>query len=132
MNRIFLFLLLGALIVVGGAMFFATTSQASHVITVNQLVANPTQSKTRIRVGGRVTTDPISYEVEPSFKLSFSVSDPASANGSIPVVYEGIRPDMFAAGRDVLLDGDFRGGTFYAAQLLTQCPSKYEPPKSPQ
>lgn len=132
MNRLFLFLLLTALVVVSGFMYFATTSQASHVLTVNKLAESPNTTKTRIRIGGRVTSDPIKYEVEPSFKLTFSVQDPASPAGSIPVVYEGIRPDMFEAGRDVLLDGDFKEGTFFAAQLLTQCPSKYEPPKAPQ
>jgi cytochrome c-type biogenesis protein CcmE len=34
---------------------------------------------------------------------------------------------MFQAGRDVLIDGDFKNGTIVAAKLQTQCPSKYEP-----
>jgi hypothetical protein len=34
---------------------------------------------------------------------------------------------MFQAGRDVLIDGDFKGGKIIAAKLQTQCPSKYEP-----
>jgi cytochrome c-type biogenesis protein CcmE len=34
---------------------------------------------------------------------------------------------MFQAGRDVLIDGDFKDGKIVAAKLQTQCPSKYEP-----
>lgn len=132
MNKLFLFLLFASLIVVSAFMYFATTSQASHILTVNELAEDLSSSKLRIRIGGRVSSEPINYEVEPGFKLTFSVKDPANPKGSIPVVFEGIKPDMFAEGRDVLLDGDFKNGTFFAAQLLTQCPSKYEPPKAPQ
>lgn len=84
----------------------------------------------KIRVGGRVTSDEINYEVEPRFRLQFSVSDPGTTAPSIPVVYRGIKPDMFAPGRDVIIDGSFRNGALEAVSLLTQCPSKYEPPSA--
>lgn len=80
----------------------------------------------RIRVGGRVV-DPIQYQTEPVFLLSFSVRDPKGGDAVVPVEYRGLRPDMFQAGRDVLIDGDFVGGVIKAAKLQTQCPSKYEP-----
>lgn len=47
---------------------------------------------------------------------------------SVPVVYQGLRPDMFAVGRDVIIDGEFKDGVVFASSLLTQCPSKYEAP----
>jgi len=34
---------------------------------------------------------------------------------------------MFAAGRDVIIQGDYIGGVLKANNLVTQCPSKYEP-----
>jgi cytochrome c-type biogenesis protein CcmE len=46
----------------------------------------------------------------------------------VPVVYQGLRPDMFSAGRDVIIDGEYRDGLVIASTLLTQCPSKYEAP----
>jgi len=46
----------------------------------------------------------------------------------VAVVYRGLRPDMFSAGRDVIIDGSFEGGSVVANTLLTQCPSKYEAP----
>jgi len=45
------------------------------------------------------------------------------------VEYAGIRPDTLQPGRDVILEGHYAGGVFQATVLMTQCPSKYEPPK---
>jgi cytochrome c-type biogenesis protein CcmE len=33
---------------------------------------------------------------------------------------------MFAAGRDVIVEGRVERGVFHASNLLTTCPSKYE------
>jgi cytochrome c-type biogenesis protein CcmE len=44
----------------------------------------------------------------------------------LPVRYNGILPDMFAADRDVIVEGKVEGGVFHAKTLLTTCPSKYE------
>lgn len=130
MGKVFLPLITAVIFLVIGALFFATRNEASKVVTVDSIIHENAKEKLRVRVAGRVTQDEIVYEVEPSFKLTFSVQDPKLLSEKFKVVYEGIKPDMFAAGRDVLLDGDYRDGVFYASSLLTQCPSKYEPPKS--
>jgi hypothetical protein len=40
------------------------------------------------------------------------------------------KPDMFAENRDVIVEGRLQAdGRIKAAQVLTQCPSKYEPEK---
>ena len=38
----------------------------------------------------------------------------------------GIKPDMFADGRDVIVEGRYTGDVLHATQVLTSCPSKYE------
>jgi cytochrome c-type biogenesis protein CcmE len=45
----------------------------------------------------------------------------------VRVLYRNTKPDMFAPGRDVIIDGSFDGEKLVASRLLTQCPSKYEP-----
>lgn len=85
----------------------------------------------RIRIGGRVI-DPIDYQLEPQIVLAFRVKDPKGTEDSIPVVYHGLKPDMFVAGRDVIIDNLTTRGTIQATKLLTQCPSKYEPKLPPQ
>ena len=97
------------------------------VLSPSEIVAKaPSGNIKRIRVGGRVV-DPVSYQTDPKMVLSFSVKNPGGGDVIVPVVYHGLKPDMFQAGRDVLIDGDYVGGTIQAAKLQTQCPSKYEP-----
>lgn len=109
----------------------ATREASTEVFVPSALAAQPDMA--RVRVGGKVADLPINYQVEPSFELRFSIIDPGKSPTQevkpIPVVYAGIKPDMFASGRDVIIDGEYRGGSLYAAKLNTQCPSKYEPPK---
>lgn len=45
----------------------------------------------------------------------------------VPVTYRGILPDMFAPGREVVVEGRYTGSGLTAKQIMTSCPSKYEP-----
>ena len=92
----------------------------------------------RVRLAARVAPAEIKYQVEPEIILDFLAEDPPKKTSTaqkvdsqhpLRIVYYGIKPDMFAVGRDVIVDGEYRSGTFFASTLLTQCPSKYEPPK---
>jgi cytochrome c-type biogenesis protein CcmE len=51
---------------------------------------------------------------------------------TVPVVYRGTVPDLFRTGRDVVVQGELRGGVFRAVPgtLMTKCPSKYTPSKN--
>jgi cytochrome c-type biogenesis protein CcmE len=51
---------------------------------------------------------------------------------TVPVVYRGSVPDLFAVGRHVYMRGELRQGTFVADSdsLVTKCPSKYAPKDS--
>jgi cytochrome c-type biogenesis protein CcmE len=53
------------------------------------------------------------------------------AAARVPVRYTGSVPDLFRAGREVVVEGTLRGGTFVAkpGTLSTKCPSKYTPAK---
>lgn len=114
----------------------ATTESRATVLIPSEIARGETRGAnlSRIRVGGRVSAEPIQYEVSPNFLLKFSINDPGKVEGAgtsakpIPVVYQGIKPDMFTEGRDVIIDGEFKDGVLQANKLLTQCPSKYEPP----
>jgi cytochrome c-type biogenesis protein CcmE len=50
------------------------------------------------------------------------------------VLYHGTVPDLFDVGREVVVTGKLREGTFVAqdGSLSTKCPSKYAPAKSKQ
>lgn len=58
--------------------------------------------------------------------LAVTTPDAEAAAMTLPVRYNGILPDMFAADRDVIVEGKVENGVFHAKTLLTTCPSKYE------
>ena len=77
-----------------------------------------------IRVAGNVAAGSIEWEAG-SLTLRFTMSD---EEDSLPVVYEGIIPDNFEVGREVVVYGKYdRDGIFSADSILTKCPSKYVP-----
>lgn len=61
----------------------------------------------------------------------FSLRD-VKGTVAVPVVYKGTVPDLFATGRDVVVDGRLRNGVFVAVPntLVTKCPSKYSPKRT--
>jgi len=38
---------------------------------------------------------------------------------------------MFSEGREVVVEGRYQQGALTARQIMTSCPSKYEPAKAP-
>jgi cytochrome c-type biogenesis protein CcmE len=62
--------------------------------------------------------------------LRFKLKDFADRK-NVTVVYHGSVPDLFRAGRRVVVDGRLHHGVFVAQAdtLVTKCPSKYQPGK---
>ena len=54
------------------------------------------------------------------------------ARTTVVVRYSGSVPDLFKAGRHIVVDGRLRRGTFVAepGSMITKCPSKYAPKQS--
>jgi cytochrome c-type biogenesis protein CcmE len=59
-------------------------------------------------------------------ELRFELARQDDSSG-IPVSYRGIMPDMFSEGREVVVEGRYDGRGLAARQIMTSCPSKYEP-----
>ena len=59
-------------------------------------------------------------------RLRFAIRD-RDGSASVPVVYAGVVPDPFREGREVIVSGELRNGTFVAERdsLVTKCPSKF-------
>ena len=115
----------------------ATVATAANVYLPSELLAQG-RDISRLRVAGRVAELPVGYEQLPQLRLTFSIINPpknahddtavVASKEPLPVIYYGAKPDMFAPGRDVIIDGEIKNGTVVAHKLLTQCPSKYEAP----
>ena len=59
-------------------------------------------------------------------ELRFRIRD-RDGTESVPVAYSGVVPDPFREGREVIVSGELKQGTFVAERdsLVTKCPSKF-------
>jgi len=113
----------GAIIVVVLAWLIFTNIQAASApyLTVEQLLAQGPSDRIA-RVSGLVLGETIDWDPQ-QLVLRFQIAD---EGGSIPVIYEGVRPDMFRDGAQVVVEGkQSSSGVFEAKTLLLKCPSKY-------
>jgi cytochrome c-type biogenesis protein CcmE len=121
---------IGAAVVVAAVaylMFSGTTGNTAYFLTVPELHQKIlTLQGEPVRVAGKVTTDPILWDMQ-NLSLAFSIGD---GTVSIPVSYRGVKPDMFQAGADVIVEGKIgQDGILLASTLMTSCPSKYQEEK---
>mgnify|MGYP001454080463 CR=1 FL=1 len=129
MRFVFAFIVVFA--AVGVLIYFAVQDTAKAVVTVAEL-SSAKSLYGNVRLGARVSGEDISYNTAPYREVRFHVRDPRGGAETIEVVYHGAMPDTLRVGRDVILEGRFDGSVFHASSLMTQCPSKYEPPVPPE
>jgi cytochrome c-type biogenesis protein CcmE len=125
-------LAIGAAVVVAAVaylMFSGATGNTAYFLTVPELQQKFTTLQGEpLRVAGKVTADPIHWDVQ-NLSLAFTIGE---GQTRIPVRYTGIKPDMFQAGADVIIEGKIgHDGVLQASNLMTSCPSKYQEEKRP-
>jgi cytochrome c-type biogenesis protein CcmE len=124
-------LAIGAAIVVaaiGYLMFSGSSGNTAFFMTVPELQAQTQDMRgAALRVAGKVTEDPIHWDVQ-QLSLAFTMGE---GEARIPVRYKGVKPDMFQAGAEVIVEGQIGSdGVLQADNLMTSCPSKYEEEKN--
>jgi cytochrome c-type biogenesis protein CcmE len=131
MNRNLRFLV-GSMVIVaaiGYLMYTGIRETSSYYLTIQEFLPKREQMRdTPLRVAGRVQPGSIAYDAR-TLSLRFhlaSFTDASAGDASVPVAFTGIKPDMFADGRDVIVEGRYSGDVLQASQVLTSCPSKYE------
>jgi len=125
----------------------AIRSTSEYYLTVSEVGARQAElGRDPIRIAGRVKPGTISWEPN-TLTLKFvivPIPDPAPTapvrpvsvravdSVSFPVFCEGQpKPDMLAENRDVIVEGKLTaGGVIIASQVMTSCPSKYQPKQS--
>lgn len=127
---------------IGYLIVTAVRNTAEYYLTVDEVKARQVElSGQTLRVAGRVAPGTIEWNPV-TLTLSFGLAQPPPAvPGVKPVAAEVAggtifhvicrgqpKPDMFAAGRDVIVEGALAAdGSIEARQVLTSCPSKYVP-----
>jgi cytochrome c-type biogenesis protein CcmE len=79
-----------------------------------------------VKVRGFVDEGSVVKQVQGAM-LNFTLADDTRAN-KIPVTYQGVVPDTFKEGSELVCEGSLsKDGVFQATVLMPKCPSKYTP-----
>jgi len=82
-----------------------------------------------VRVNGQVLAGSVEQESAGRI-IRFTITS-TDGEETISVVYEGVVPDAFTEGSDVVIEGHLdSAGIFHAHTLQTKCPSRYVPEES--
>ena len=125
-NRRFI---IGAGIIVAAVSYLVYTGireTSVYYLTIDEFLARREAiAGEGLRVAGRVAAKSVAWNPATN-DLKFRLASFDEGDG-VDVTYKGVLPDMFAEGRDVIVEGMYqKGGGFHARTLLTSCPSKYE------
>ena len=121
-RKIRLVVALSAAVVLAGGLMLTSFTADTPATTPSQLLAK--QGGGDYKLTGKVVDGSVDRKGE---ELSFQIRD-REGTRSVPVTYAGVVPDPFRDGREVIVDGRMRDGTFVAERdsLVTKCPSKFE------
>ena len=115
-----------SIIVLGIAYFIVSgvSEGTAYYVTVEDLTRNGDNFiGDRLRMGGVVLEGSIEIDIQ-KLDVNFKIHQDEHV---VDVFYNGITPDMFRDGSDVILEGSYtKEGIFQADVLMAKCPSKYE------
>jgi cytochrome c-type biogenesis protein CcmE len=125
-NKRVKFIIGGAVIALAIVYLIFTTAQstASYFLTVEELHAKDTEIYDRnVRVSGMVVGDSVDFNSR-DLILQFEIT---GENGeTLPVVFNGPKPDQMRHDAEAIIQGKYDGSEFTAQELLLKCPSRYE------
>jgi cytochrome c-type biogenesis protein CcmE len=124
-RRIRLIVALSAAVLLASALIYTSFSAATEASTPSQLLKSNVSPGRSIDLTGKVAAGSVKKSGD---TLRFAVRDRSGKGPAIPVVYSGIVPDPFRVGREVVVTGKLKGGTFIGQRdsLVTKCPSKFQ------
>ena len=111
-------------LVIGYLIFTSIQGSTAPYLTVTELRSRDASIYERnVRVTGVILGESIDWNTQ-DLVLKFEITD---EGGRLPVIYKGLRPDMFQDGAQAVVEGRYtEGGVFEAHNLMLKCPSKYE------
>jgi cytochrome c-type biogenesis protein CcmE len=120
-RRIRLVVALSAAVLLAAGLVYTSFSASSEARQPSDLAG---VSGGNYELTGMVAPESVSHD---GSELRFEVADRDDPTATIPVVYTGTIPDPFRDGREVIVSGTVRDGTFVAEKdsLITKCPSKF-------
>ncbi len=117
----------GVVIAVGAIAALVLNAFQSNLVffySPTQIAAKEAPANRTFRIGGLVQEGSVKRD---GVKVSFIVTDTGS---TVPVVYEGILPDLFKEGKGVVAQGQLKDGVFVAREVLAKHDENYMPPEA--
>jgi cytochrome c-type biogenesis protein CcmE len=110
-----------------GLILNAFNSSLVFYFSPSQVVNREAPLGRAFRVGGLVEAGSVQRSQD-SLEIRFRVTDTVS---TIPVVYQGILPDLFREGKGVVAQGRLQpDGSFHASEVLAKHDENYMPPEA--
>jgi cytochrome c-type biogenesis protein CcmE len=112
---------LSVAVLLGVALIYVSFSASDQTKEPSQILTSA--PGTKYEMTGRVVPRTVKHDGE---TLDFQVED-RTGGGAMPVSYQGVVPDPFRGGREIVLTGAMEHGTFIGEpeSLITKCPSKF-------
>jgi cytochrome c-type biogenesis protein CcmE len=105
----------------------AFRSNLVFFFTPTQVAQGEAPTGRAFRIGGLVEAGSVKRQPD-GINVKFIVTDTAK---SIPVIYQGILPDLFKEGKGVVAEGKLGSdGLFTASQVLAKHDENYMPPEA--
>jgi cytochrome c-type biogenesis protein CcmE len=108
-------------VLLGVALIYVSFSASDQTKEPSQILsASPGQ---QFEMNAKVVPKSVRHDGE---TLKFEVED-RNGGQAMPVSYQGVVPDPFRGGREIVLTGAMENGTFVGEpeSLITKCPSKF-------
>jgi len=125
--------IVGSLLIAGAVAYLVWAgirATSTYYFEMDEFVARRAQHDGEdLRVKGWVRAGTVQWDPGRG-TLAFELGR-QDGSDAVPVAFTGILPDMFAEGREVVVEGRWAGGQLVARQIMTSCPSKYEPALEP-
>ena len=114
------------LAVATGLVVSALDDSLVFFMSPSEIMASPPPPDRPIRVGGLVQEGSVMRSAGTAI-VTFRITDLATA---VPVVYEGVLPDLFSEGQGVVVEGWFgTNGEVTAREVLAKHDENYMPPE---
>jgi cytochrome c-type biogenesis protein CcmE len=112
---------LGVAVCLAVALVYVSFSASDQTREPSQILSAAPGEKTEMNA--KVVRKSVRHDGE---TLKFEVED-RNGGETMPVTYQGVVPDPFRGGREIVLTGAYENGTFVGEpeSLITKCPSKF-------
>ena len=117
--------LIGAAIAVA-CVLYAVGQQTDYYFDPTAISQGKAPQDKRIRAGGMVVKGSVTRDTTDPLNIKFQITDFKS---TVPVMYKGILPDLFAEGSGVVATGEVQGATLVASEVLAKRDENYMPPE---